>query len=599
MKKLKVFLLFILLFFIGYIIFPTISLYSPFKSSNSRVITKTDLPFGDVKIFNVTLEKTEVEVGKSIIINASYKLLLNEGWTVDSIYLGIINADKRLCKNEPKIQGANVKISDKFYFNPNDINTSLDYYGFLEIRISEIQNPWNYADIIKKSDEILIFTKAFVDCIFISQYPETIFSSDNTRVVFEFFNHNNYTFKYNNKLIFFKLENLRTTAQINSNATTDNNGIVNTSLDTSNIGCGDIKLTIYVHETFNYFDNLFYFQLYIYNDTTAFNFTILNKNNIYTNYNLNDTFSNVELTATSAFNASITCVSTFGIANFTKNKQNKYNLTLKAPKKSGTYLLNVSATPIKPGKRLIISREIKIKKRPLQIIFKHNRSKNSLIQFNFYFNLIDKLTNKTIVNQSVFLFQYNPDFDNWSKIDIIKISKINFRYNWKLPLGFNDSQIRFRVQLVNNSIFNSSNIDRTIIITKIIPYIKFYYPLSVRINLVFQFQLSNNSNLVNKLIFIKIGNQSWWLNTNKQGIINISYITPEKQGILKIEILYNNCYPYSPIYFEFNINIQRNLDQFLTYYSGYIIAFIILACFMMVTLKTFKRPKSLRFLKIR
>ncbi|MHA1268206.1 MAG: hypothetical protein ACTSPY_00345 [Candidatus Helarchaeota archaeon] len=598
MKFRKYFLLLpIIILLISFIV----TLYSncSIKNLNKIEISSNDIPsFGIVEILNITLEKTEMQVGESIIINATYNLIVNTGWKIEHIYLGIKNTKRYLCQSLPKIQGLSINVSRKFFFEPEEINISLNYKGFMEIKLYNETEPSSYVVIIDETIDDLIFRKAFVEYELLEQDPEIIFSFDDTHMIFEFYNQNNNSFKYRNRLIAFDFVNYRENITLNYVFFTDNNGIIDEYINTSDLGCGQIFLYFYFNETEVYRANLFLIELNIYNETECFNFSILNKHSIYANFGINDSFSQINLSAYCSFNANISYTSTFSSGIFNKFGQNDYFCNIQAPENAGNYTINTSATPIKPGSQLMISRVLEVKKRPLMINFKYNRSKNYQSRINLFFLLTDNLTETVILNQNISIYYFNENLNNWSLIDIILVNRINMVYYWDLPFNFNSSKVLFKVIFENSSTFEPVILYKEFIINKIIPIIQPVYSLSSRIDLIFQVMFFNNTEIQGILLNIKIDNESWFLTTNKDGFINISLITPSIPTSIIIQVICNESEDILPLYLEFEIRIQRDVIQSIDYYSGYIIVFVIMTCLTVIVLKTYKRPKLLPKLKV-
>ena len=86
-------------------------------------------------------------------------------------------------------------------FDPYLINISQDFYGYLEIVAFNDINPSNKVTIVNKSLESIYFEKAHVNCEIIYQYPELIFSSDDTFFSFQFTNAINNTFAFSNEKV--------------------------------------------------------------------------------------------------------------------------------------------------------------------------------------------------------------------------------------------------------------------------------------------------------------------------------------------------------------------------------------------------------------
>ncbi len=571
-----------------------------YLKNQNITLNNADVPsFGDVQIFNVTLEKTMMEVGESIIVNASYKMLLNEGWSIDHIYLGILNINEYLCVCLPRIEGTYVNVSKKYYFDPDDINISTDYYGFLEIVIYNKTNVGNKVTFLKKSDDKLIFEKAFVDYELIYQYPEIIFSQDQLNLSFEFFNINNRTFKYKNKLIHFNLTDRSYNVKISQIKYTDSNGIIKLLLNMSEAGAGNFTLYFYFLETERYRSDIFSLKFYVYNETESFYCIISNNTEIFTDIGLDDAYSRIKLDVFCDFDANITCNSVFGNASLEQIYPNHFIYNISTPKQAGNYTIEIIAVPHLPGRNLIISKNINVKKRPLLINTELNRPINSQKKLDFHINLLDNLTGSQIIGQNICIYYFNDIQKNWTLIANFNISKYDYIFRWEYPTNFNNSQLKFKIFLENNSIFHSKIIFKNISTPIITSLIKEKYPLSTKINLIFQLSLPNGLLLKGENISVKILGKNWTLQTNDLGIFNISFLTPSYITDVKIIIEYNGNSTFLPLHLEFLIKIRRDSVQTFEYYSGYIFMFIILFGITVICLKTFRKPTSIHNLKVK
>lgn len=571
-----------------------------FSLNKEEELTKLDdPPFGVVEIYNVIIEKYNMIIGDSLIINGSYKLLPAEGWRIDHIYFGIKNLYEYLCISLPRNEGEYVFVSHKFFFDPEDINRSTDYKGFLEIYLEEIQNPGNIVVKIKESTFSLDFNKSDISHDILYQYPELIFSQDDLNISLELSNAFNESFKYRNKLITFNLSNPARGNHISQTACTNDNGIVNILLNTSSIGSGYYTIFIYADQTANYMSWFTLLSGVIYDESSNFNISILNNDNIYANIGLNDSFSEIKLRIFCTFNSTIIWNSSFGSGSLKRNSCNQYFRILRSPMEYGEYVINSTAIPDLPAKSLTLSRIFSVKKRESFINLTINKSNESERSLKFYLSLYDLLTFTKVVNQSLNLYYFNFLQNNWTFINEIKLIDFITEYNWHIPQNYNLSKLKFRVDLINSSLFEFNEIYKEILIPIIYTNLKNSYPLSTELNIVINLKYLNGTSLRNEYISMEIDNQTWILKTNENGMINISYLTPSQQSSISVEINYFGNSSILSANLKLDILIRRDILQNLSYYSGYIIVLLILLFSTVILLKKLVVPKKLSKIKIK
>ncbi|MHA1312061.1 MAG: hypothetical protein ACTSQO_14185 [Candidatus Helarchaeota archaeon] len=599
-KKSKVsicILFYIVLIPIFSVSFPTIIHEHLYKNHMTQIRPSNTSPWGDIQIFNVILNKTIIELGEGILINASYRIVLNPNWSIHHILFGIKSDRKLLGEYMQKICGNLVNISKTFYFDPYLINISQDFYGYLEIVAFNDINPSNKVTIVNKSLESIYFEKAHVNCEIIYQYPELIFSSDDTFFSFQFTNAINNTFAFSNEKVLFELEGENISYYTRY---TDEDGIINITLNTSKAGTHLCYLYIYINETFVYLNYFKKYTFQITDESAAFHFSVDNADNLYVNTGFNDSFSNIEIHAFCNFNAKVYWNSSNGLIELTDKINNNYYKTIKTPTFTCEFPINLIAVPEIPGNNLSITKYYEIKKRPINIFYQILRHFTNQKAFMFNISILDNLTHNKIKYGNISISYYDFSVNNWSLIN-----KINLKNNYDLPLwtipeNYNLSKIFFKIELKNNSKFDnwSTMVNITPPILRSFQNTNFY-PLSTNITLKYQLKFINGTPIINQSISIWIGNKYLSLNTDSEGYIEFTYLTPAASVKIPVRILYEGNNECSLTTFQETLIIKMDMEQRLFYNSGYIVAFIILSFGTVLTISKIKRPKTISDIKVK
>ncbi|TFF85720.1 MAG: hypothetical protein EU551_03470, partial [Promethearchaeota archaeon] len=160
------------------------------KNDNIIGIENEDFPWGSIEIFNVTLNKTDIIIGEGILINASYRIILNPDWIIESIQFGIKSSGLDFIGIPlDQQQGNYMEVSRKIFYEPYAINLTESYYGYLEIIAKPIGGePGEFVLFSKESDEEIDFQKAEIACDIIYQYPEITFYEEDTNISLKFTN---------------------------------------------------------------------------------------------------------------------------------------------------------------------------------------------------------------------------------------------------------------------------------------------------------------------------------------------------------------------------------------------------------------------------
>ncbi|TFF87688.1 MAG: hypothetical protein EU549_04280, partial [Promethearchaeota archaeon] len=375
-------------------IIPKSILHNVYRADKIVFSQTTDMPnWGIIEIYDVILEKTEMEVGESIIINATYDLIMEEGW-IYNIFFGITNNEMpQLFKELPIIDGLHINVSHKFYFEPDLIDISTNYRGFLGIEVFEINSSsHSRTTLMNFSSCYLSFNRADLKLDIINLSPEILFTHDSLNLSFEVYNEHNYTFKYKNRPVLIDSEKSGE-LKINETVFTNNQGFVNSMLNICNLGVGfsNIKIKIEICDIYEYHITSID-DILIYNESSSFTFTVKNNDSIYSNIGLNDSYSTIEIEAYTEFEARVFLNSTFNSILLDNLTTKHHECIIKSPKKSGNYIITGIASPNSLGKNLTIMENLNIKKRPIEIITNINRSKNAQFNLDFFISLKDILT---------------------------------------------------------------------------------------------------------------------------------------------------------------------------------------------------------------
>jgi hypothetical protein len=272
---------------------------------------------------------------------------------------------------------------------------------------------------------------------------------------------------------------------------------------------------------------------------------------------------------------------------------------MRSPMGYGEYIINSTAIPDLAARNLTLTRTISVKKRESLINMTIDKSTDSDNSIKFYLSLLDLLTSTKVVNQSLNLYYFNFLDNNWTFIDEIELINLITEYRWLIPPNYNRSKLKFKVDLVNNSLFEYSKTFREILVPIICSNLKNSYPLSTKVNIVINLKYLNGTNIINEYISIWIDNQTWILKTDEDGLINITYLTPSKKSSIFIIINYSGNSSILSANLKLNILIKRDILQTFSYYSGYIIALSILLFSTVILLKKLVVPKKLNNIKIK
>jgi len=560
-------------------------------------------PWGDIQIFNVTLNKTNIEIGEGILINATYRIILEENWSIYYISFGIKSDISFLGENIPKIMGNMVKISKMFYFEPYSINLSRPYYGYLEIVAYPDYDPSNKVVILKYSNNSIYFEKGDIQFEVIYQYPEIIFSSDDTNITIQFTNENNKSYYFSDQPVLIKLCGGSTI--INYDVITDEYGMVNLLLNTSEIDFYLCHLEIYINETRVYKSLVDWsYKLYIINESDAFYFSVENENDLYVNVGFNDSNSIINLEAYCNFNASLYWNSTTGLDELTDKIGFYYYKDIITPNQSGNYELKLIADPVLPGKNLTKSNIYNIKKRPIDIEYDIKRDITNQRSFIFNISVLDTLTGNIVLNENISLFYYNYLNNNWSLIKDSLLDSKNLIIQWDIPENFMNSTLKFKIGLNFN--LRYENLSK--LISFKIPLITItyesFYPINTIVLLELKLEFLNGTPIINSSLDLFIGNNNWTLRTDNYGKLNFTFLTPAYETNLNILILYNESIYNSstdllPIVYYLILPIKMNFEQKIMINCGYIIAFFCLSIGTIFTVVKFKKPKTVEDIKIK
>jgi len=115
----------------------------------------------------------------------------------------------------------------------------------------------------------------------------------------------------------------------------------------------------------------------------------------------------------------------------------------------------------------------------------------------------------------------------------------------------------------------------------------------------FKLNFLNGTPIVNQTVNIYIGEDLWALKTDSNGLIKLKYLTPEKETIIQITIIYNGPKNVSYLIYQDVLNIRMNIEQRLFYNIGYILTFIMLSLGTITVLTKIKKPKMVSDIKIK
>lgn len=551
--------------------------------------------YGIIDVYNVTIDRIIAEIGENITVSTVYSCLLNEGYFLSYGRIGIYKATwyqylNRISEGFLVHNVTEIISIDPNYFDSSDICT-----GNVQIRIFNLTDPFKRIDFINNSKESLELRRAGLHYKIINQNPLTIFMGD--KINLSILVHNEHTEKY-----VFSNENININISSSENSqifskNTNISGIFNLTIDSSILGIGNYTIRLNSTQTLDYEPSDYTFHLTVLNETTSINCTILNPEVIFVGVDSDSSpFSNIFIRVKSQFDAQIAWFSTFGSGIFSKTPD-YFEAIITSPNQTGLYTINFIVTPQEEGKIIEFTKEVYVKKRPIEVFPTFLRGIN---QSNIWIilNVKDQLNNQSIESGSKInmYIQYNDSNHNLGNFIVDSNGSINVK--WEIPPKIIDDFLTFGFQLNQSPVYEDFLISQNLIITKI----EYFGPLNVyisnNITIAAKLLTLNGSVLSNHIVFLRINDENYSLKTNSEGDIKYSIIAPSYSSKLKIEIYFPSHENMISSFLSLEIEVKLNLIHQFWNSLGYILIGVSVGAISVLYLKRLLTKRNLANLNV-
>lgn len=551
--------------------------------------------FGNVTIFNVTIDKIIAEIGENVTVSSVYSLFCNDSYEREYGMIGIEKFGWYEYKNTLIASVENYNVSEIISIDPNHFDGNDVCKGRVEIKISNILNPMNFKIYTNFTIENLEIRKAKLNYSLIGQYPITVFSQDLLNFSFQIYNEHaqDYVFSDSNMKIFVNNQN----NSLNVSKYTDSDGFLNFTINCSSLGAGNYTIQLENDETVDYEPTQVIIQLKVLDENSCINVSLLNVDEVYTNVNFDDSnYTKAFYLIQCEFDANITYTSNI------ENGQcieigNRYFATISSPKTSGTYQILFSAQPKVAGKLIEFNETLQVKRRPIALdpTISHRDKQSHLY---FHIKIIDILKNQLIdTNNNLIIFaKYNGSNRFIGTVECNSSGIACFE--WQFPNMIVENYISFTFQFNETPVYFFLSLTKNITITKIEYSGPFQAYSSQNISIIANLYALNGSKLSNQLIELKINGENFNLTTNTNGKISYSFTTPSHATLLRIELHFPGS--MNVISSTLILDIEIRLDLFHQIWNslGYILAGISIGIVLLIYLKKQFTKRNLATLKV-
>ena len=567
---------------------------NPIQNEFRDEIQKLD-EFGNVSIFNVTIDKISAEIGENVTVSSVYSLFCNDGYERE---YGMIGIEKFGCyeyKNTLIDGVENYNVSEIISLTPNHFDGNDICKGRVEIKISNILNPMNFKIYTNFTIENLEIRKAKLNYSLIEQYPKTVFSQDLLNFSFQIYNEHaqDYVFSDSNMKIFVNNQN----NSLNFSKYTDSDGFLNFTINCSSLGAGNYTIQLENDETVDHESTQVMIQLEVFDEKFCVNCSLLNGDEVYANVNYDDSnYTKAFYSIRCEFDADINYTSNFEQGQCIEIG-NRYFATISSPKTSGTYQVLFSARPKAAGKVIEFNETLQVKRRPVELaptMFLDDHQSHLF----FRVQVIDKLTNQSIdANNDIAIFaRYNGSNRLIGTVECNSSGVAGFE--WQIPNVILEDYVSFTFQFIASPIYQFSSLIKNITVTKIDYSGPFQAYSSQNITVIANLYALNGSKLSNQPIELKINGDPFNLTTDTNGRISHSFIAPSYATNLRIELHFPGSIDIISSTLRLTIEIRLDLFHQIWNSLGYILAGISIGIVLLIYLKKNFAKRNLATLKV-
>ncbi len=548
----------------------------------NRAYYETLDEYGVVNIYNLTVDKTSVEIGENITVSTVYSLQCSPGYLRE---YGMIGIDKPAWfeYRNSLIDGVNFhNVTEIFSITPDRFNASDLCKGRIKIKIFNMSDPMDFIIYSNQTENDTEIKKAQLYYSLIEKSPSVIFLTDFLNL--SFFIHNEHTenYAFSNGHVKINLSNGENT--LNFSEYTDSKGILNFTVNCSALGVGVYTIRLENDATTDYDPTVFVYQLEVLDEVQSINCTLLNPESIYTKVDYdNSNFSKVFFVIQSEFIANISFSTDFESGYCSKNG-NQYLATLNSPSMAGEYEVNFIAHPIPSGKSIEFNHTIEVKRRPTELEAFFLRYENQTT-ISCHINITDVLVAHPVeTNESIDIVA-NYNNSDWNVVSLKPKSDGTALFKWEPPSRIQDAYISFQFQ------FNATPVYQFSALTRKITLIKFEYagPFqeSTGKEILIQAVLFalNGTPLPNYEIQVIVNDNFFNITTNANGAINFSFLTPSYATTLKVELQFLGSGNISASNLIFDLEIELTFLQQIWDSMSYILVGVGIAIISFIYVK--------------
>jgi len=539
---------------------------------------------GNMKIFNVTIDKTTAEIGENITIGTFYSFVCNEGYERNHGYIGIYNLESFdwIDNKDILIDGVEYyNVSERFTIDPDKYNAADVRQGKVLLEIRDIFN--NFANACSSlTNENLVIRKAKVNYSIIEQSPLTIFSNDLVIFNISIYNEHTKNFCFSNSPINITAINPYNSLTLIKN--TDSKGFLNFILDCSLLNAGVYTINLKNDESADYESCDYSFQIEVYDEDLSVNCTLSNPNSIYVKVDYDDSnYTKAVYSIDCGFEANINYSSSFCHGESLK-VGNQHVAVFTTPRQAGTYQIEFKAQPKSMGKTISFEQTLPVEKRPIgfKILFLRNENQSRL---SMQINILDNLVNHSIkdINDVTIFAQYNHSI---RKIGVTQCNSSGIAFlDWIIPQKIIENYIEFIFIFNETQVYQFLKSIKNITITNLEYLGPVQWIAGKNLTITAKLYALNGSALPNQLLNIKINGDFINRITDIKGEISYSFISPSYSTVLEFEILFLGTDQIVSTNLKFNIELKLDLWHQLWNSSGYILIAVSLAIISLIYLR--------------